>query len=68
MPLELFTVGEPIADTKSPTDVPIGERWSERRFRGRLVNPANRRKMTSSVTNPTTMMNAPAAPVINSAF
>jgi len=25
MPLELFTVGEPIADTKAPTDVPIGE-------------------------------------------
>jgi succinate dehydrogenase / fumarate reductase flavoprotein subunit len=46
MPLDLFTVGDPIADTKSPTDVPIGERWSERRFRGRLVNPANRRKMT----------------------
>src|SRR5829696_2274430 len=46
MPLELFTVGEPIADTKAPSDVPIGERWSQRRFRGRLVNPANRRKMT----------------------
>src|SRR3712207_4193824 len=46
MPLDLFTVGDPIADTKAPTDVPIGERWSERRFRGRLVNPANRRKMT----------------------
>src|SRR3712207_4892275 len=46
MPLELFTTGEPIADTKAPTDVPIAERWSERRFRGRLVNPANRRKMT----------------------
>src|SRR4051812_31023044 len=46
MPLELFNVGEPIADTKAPTDVPIGERWSERRSRGRLVNPANRRKMT----------------------
>ena len=46
MPLELFTVGDPIADTKAPSDVAIGERWSERRFRGRLVNPANRRKMT----------------------
>src|SRR3954469_18905586 len=46
MPLELFTVGDPIADTKAPTDVPIGERWSERRFRGRLVNPANRRKLS----------------------
>src|SRR5919205_775606 len=46
MPLDLFTVGDPIADTKAPTDVPIGERWSERRFRGRLVSPANRRKLT----------------------
>src|SRR3954467_10722735 len=46
MPLELFTVGDPIADTKAPMDVPIGERWSQRKFRGRLVNPANRRKMT----------------------
>ena len=46
MPLDLFTVGEPIADTKAPTDVAIGERWSERKFRGRLVNPANRRKLT----------------------
>ena len=45
MPLDLFNVGEPIADTKAPTDVEIGERWSERKFRGRLVNPANRRKM-----------------------
>ncbi len=30
MPLELFNVGEPIADTKAPTDVEIGERWSDR--------------------------------------
>ena len=46
MPLELFTVGEPIADTKAPTDVPLPDRWNERKFRGRLVNPANRRKLT----------------------
>jgi succinate dehydrogenase / fumarate reductase, flavoprotein subunit len=46
MPLDLFTVGDPIADTKAPMDVPIGERWSTRRFRARLVNPANRRKLT----------------------
>src|SRR5215213_6905225 len=46
MPLDLFTEGDPIADTKAPTDVPIGERWSTRRFRARLVNPANRRKLT----------------------
>ena len=32
MPLDLFTSGEPIADTKAPTDVPIAERWSTRVF------------------------------------
>jgi succinate dehydrogenase / fumarate reductase flavoprotein subunit len=46
MPLELFTVGDPIADTTAPLDVPLPERWSERKFRGRLVNPANRRRLS----------------------
>src|SRR6201747_1770092 len=46
MPLELFTPGDPIADTKAPLDVPLSERWRERKFRGRLVNPANRRRLT----------------------
>ncbi len=58
MALELFLEGDPIADTKAPTDVPIGERWSERKFRGKLVNPANRRKMTIIVVAPAW----PAAP------
>lgn len=38
-----FTVGAPITDTKAPSG-PIAERWDERRFHARLVNPANRRK------------------------
>jgi succinate dehydrogenase / fumarate reductase flavoprotein subunit len=46
MPLELFTVGTPIQDVAAPTDVPIGERWEERKFRARLVNPANRRRLS----------------------
>src|ERR1700710_1722831 len=46
MPLDLLTVGEPIADTKAQTDVPLTEVWGERKFRGKLVNPANRRKLT----------------------
>jgi succinate dehydrogenase / fumarate reductase flavoprotein subunit len=46
MPLELFTVGEPIADTKAPSDVPVPQMWEERKFRARLVNPANRRRLT----------------------
>ncbi|CCH86555.1 Succinate dehydrogenase subunit A [Modestobacter italicus] len=46
MTLELFTVGEPIADTKAPTDVPVPQMWEERKFRARLVNPANRRRLS----------------------
>ena len=40
----LYTEGEKIADTKAP-DVPIASRWGERKFHGKLVNPANRRKL-----------------------
>ncbi|MEH1166179.1 fumarate reductase/succinate dehydrogenase flavoprotein subunit [Micromonospora sp. CPCC 205539] len=43
--MELFTEGDPIADTKAP-DGPIEKRWETRRFEAKLVNPANRRKMT----------------------
>jgi succinate dehydrogenase / fumarate reductase flavoprotein subunit len=46
MPLDLFTVGDPIADTKAPLDVPLPDRWNERKFRARLVNPANRRRLS----------------------
>src|SRR5690625_4361199 len=42
---ELFTSGEPIADTKAPAG-PISEQWDTRRFEARLVNPANRRKLS----------------------
>ncbi|MGC4853490.1 fumarate reductase/succinate dehydrogenase flavoprotein subunit [Micromonospora sp. DT4] len=43
--MELFTEGDPIADTKAPTG-PVEKRWETRRFEAKLVNPANRRKMT----------------------
>jgi succinate dehydrogenase / fumarate reductase flavoprotein subunit len=43
--MDLFTEGDPIADTKAP-DGPIETRWDRRRFEAKLVNPANRRKMT----------------------
>ncbi|KWV29876.1 fumarate reductase/succinate dehydrogenase flavoprotein subunit [Micromonospora rifamycinica] len=43
--MELFTEGDPIADTKAP-DGPVDKRWETRRFEAKLVNPANRRKMT----------------------
>lgn len=41
----LYFEGEKIADTKAPMDVPIARRWEERKFRGGLVNPTNRRKL-----------------------
>ncbi|MEV7228753.1 MULTISPECIES: fumarate reductase/succinate dehydrogenase flavoprotein subunit [Polymorphospora] len=42
---ELFTVGDPIADTKAP-DGPVETRWDRRRFSAKLVNPANKRKLS----------------------
>ncbi len=38
-----YVTGDPIADTKAPT-VPLENRWDERKFTAKLVNPANRRK------------------------
>ena len=40
-----YLAGADIADTKAP-QVPIERRWEERRFGARLVNPANRRKLS----------------------
>ncbi|MFD9125246.1 fumarate reductase/succinate dehydrogenase flavoprotein subunit [Kitasatospora sp. NPDC059571] len=40
-----YTVGEPVADAKAPAG-PIEQRWDQRRFEAKLVNPANRRKHT----------------------
>lgn len=41
----LYREGEPIADAKAPA-APIDRKWSERKFSARLVNPANRRKLS----------------------
>ncbi|MEO8829521.1 fumarate reductase/succinate dehydrogenase flavoprotein subunit [Lapillicoccus sp.] len=41
----LYRTGEPIADGKAPTG-PIDERWNKRKFEAKLVNPANRRKLS----------------------
>jgi succinate dehydrogenase / fumarate reductase, flavoprotein subunit len=41
----LFVNGEPIADTKAPHG-PMEIRWDRRRFSAKLVNPANKRKLT----------------------
>jgi len=43
---DYYTIGEEINDTKANTDLPIAEVWPDRQFHAKLVNPANRRKMT----------------------
>ncbi|MDE9367098.1 fumarate reductase/succinate dehydrogenase flavoprotein subunit [Luteipulveratus sp. YIM 133132] len=42
---DMFTLGAPIADTKSP-DGPIEQRWTTAKFENKLVNPSNRRKLS----------------------
>lgn len=42
---EFWNEGDPIADTAAP-DGPIETRWERRKFSAKLVNPANRRKLT----------------------
>ncbi|MBO3732257.1 fumarate reductase/succinate dehydrogenase flavoprotein subunit [Glycomyces niveus] len=44
MSTDYYRDGEAVADAKAPAG-PINERWEKRRFSGRLVNPANRRKL-----------------------
>ncbi|WP_394214615.1 fumarate reductase/succinate dehydrogenase flavoprotein subunit [Brachybacterium vulturis] len=39
----LFTVGDPVVDTKAPNG-PIQDRWDTRRFEAGLISPANRRQ------------------------
>jgi succinate dehydrogenase / fumarate reductase flavoprotein subunit len=41
----LYREGAPIKDTKAPSG-PIEQRWSQRKFDAKLVNPANRRKLS----------------------
>jgi succinate dehydrogenase / fumarate reductase flavoprotein subunit len=40
-----YVLGDPISDTKAPAG-PLDQRWSTRKFEARLVNPANRRKLS----------------------
>ena len=34
-----FTLGDPIADTKAPTGVPVPQMWEQRKADAKLVNP-----------------------------
>ncbi len=40
-----YVPGEPLVDPRTPTG-PIKDRWTNRKFENRLVNPANRRKLS----------------------
>ena len=42
---DYYAVGDPIADGKTPPG-PIEDRWDSRKFNAKLVNPANRRKLS----------------------
>ena len=54
-----------IADTKAPA-VSIERQWDERRFNARLVNPANRRKLSVIIVG-TGLAGAPAAATLGEA-
>jgi succinate dehydrogenase / fumarate reductase flavoprotein subunit len=41
----LYVEGDPVRDEKAPVG-PIEQRWDTRRFNAKLVNPANRRKLS----------------------
>ncbi|MEU7868883.1 fumarate reductase/succinate dehydrogenase flavoprotein subunit [Dactylosporangium sp. NPDC049140] len=45
MNLPYWSEGDPIADTAAP-DGPVETRWERRQFGAKLVNPANKRKLT----------------------
>jgi len=40
-----YVPGDPLVDPRTPTG-PIKDRWTNRKFENRLVNPANRRKLS----------------------
>ncbi len=42
---DYYRIGQDIADAKAPAG-PIEQKWSKRKFEAKLVNPANRRKLT----------------------
>src|SRR5689334_7441469 len=62
---EYWNEGDPIADTAAP-DGPIETRWERRKFSAKLVNPANRRKLSIIVVG-TGLAGASAAATLGEA-
>ncbi|HLV56141.1 MAG TPA: FAD-binding protein, partial [Actinotalea caeni] len=60
-----YTLGDPISDAKAPRG-PIDQRWTQRIFDARLVNPANRRKLSIIVVG-TGLAGASAAATLGEA-
>ena len=44
-PEDFYVLGDEVRDAKAPAG-PIDKKWSQRKFEAKLVNPANRRKLT----------------------
>ncbi|MGN9911402.1 fumarate reductase/succinate dehydrogenase flavoprotein subunit [Phytohabitans sp. LJ34] len=61
----MFSEGAPIKDSRAP-DGPLETRWDRRRFEARLVNPANRRRLTVIVVG-TGLAGASAAATLGEA-
>ncbi|PSK97322.1 succinate dehydrogenase subunit A [Murinocardiopsis flavida] len=62
---ELYIEGDPVRDEKAPAG-PVQERWDKRRFSAKLVNPANRRKLSVIVVG-TGLAGASAAATLGEA-
>jgi succinate dehydrogenase / fumarate reductase flavoprotein subunit len=62
---QFHAVGEDIVDTKAPSG-PIEKRWDQRKFNAKLVNPANRRKLSVIVVG-TGLAGASAAATLGEA-
>ncbi|MCL1838298.1 MAG: fumarate reductase/succinate dehydrogenase flavoprotein subunit [Propionibacteriaceae bacterium] len=41
-----YRVGKDISDSVADTSLPVEEIWADRKFKAKLVNPSNRRKLT----------------------
>ncbi|KII00608.1 succinate dehydrogenase [Streptomonospora alba] len=62
---DLYIEGDEIRDEKAPAG-PVAERWDQRRFSAKLVNPANRRKLSVIVVG-TGLAGASAAATLGEA-
>lgn len=65
-PADYWIDGEDIVDTKAPA-VEIDKVWQTRQFQARLVNPANRRKLSVIIVGTGTAVAQPPRPSVRPA-